>query len=138
MTIYQAFVKAKIAQIPGSTPRERMRQVAAKWRAVPALQKSSISRPHSASTQKIMKGKGFFTDFVKGVSGVLSFVPGPIGTVAKVVNIGSCLFDGSVAGAGMIKPQITELARQMHDDRAFTSGQESYMEGKRMAEAMHL
>jgi len=83
-------------------------------------------------TETVIKGKGFLTDFVKGVSSVLSFVPGLVGTVARVVNIGTRLFGGGV----MLKPQIRAIAEQMHGGRIFTSAQEAFEEGRRMAESV--
>jgi len=129
MTTYQNFVKAHVAQMPGKTPQARMREVAAKWRELPASQKTSSAKPRTAT---IIKGKGFFTDFVKGVSSVLSFVPGPVGTVARVVNIGTRLFGGGV----MSKPQVRAVAKQMHGGRIFTTAQEAFEEGRRMAESI--
>jgi len=106
-----------------------MREVAAKWRALPASQKTSSARPR---TETVIKGKGFFTYFVKGVSSVLSFVPGPVGTVARVVNIGSRLFGGGM----MSKPQINAITRQMHGRRISSTAQEAFEEGRRMAEGV--
>jgi len=139
MTTYQAFVKAHIAQMPGASPKERMRQVAAKWREVPASQKTSVAQHHVKHvTAKVIHGKGFFGDFVKGVSSILSHVPGPIGTVAGLVHTGAKLFGGTIKGRGMTKTQITSVARQMHGGRIFTTGREAFMEGERMAKAYHL
>jgi len=104
--------------------------VAAKWRELPASQKTSIAKPRA---QSVIKGKGFFTDFVKGVSSVLSLVPGPIGTVARVVNIGTRLFGGGVV---MTQPQIRAVAKQMHGGRIFTTAQEAFEEGRRMAQTI--
>jgi len=129
MTTYQDFVKAHVAQMPGKSPQARMREVAAMWRELPASQKTSIAKPRTAS---IIKDKGFFTDFVKGVSSVFYFVPGPVGTVARVVNIGTRLFGGGV----MSKPQIRAVAKQMHGGRIFTTAQEAFEEGRRMAQSV--
>jgi len=130
MTTYQDFVKAHVAQMPGKSPQARMKEVAAKWRELPASQKTSIAKPRAPS---VIKGKGFFTDFVKGVSSVLSLVPGPIGTVARVVNIGTRLFGGGVV---MTQPQIRAVAKQMHGGRIFTTAQEAFEEGRRMAQTI--
>jgi len=132
MTTYPAFVKANISKMPGATPRERMRQVAQKWRDLPSLQKTSSARPHTAG--KVMEGKGFLTDFIKGASSILSFVPGPVGAVAKVVNIGAHMFGGAVTR--MSPAQIRTIAKQMHGGQLFATKQAAFEEGKRLAEQL--
>jgi len=52
MTTYQDFVKAHVAQMPGKSPQARMREVAAKWRELPASQKTSIAKLRAASVIK--------------------------------------------------------------------------------------
>jgi len=133
MTTYPAFVKAHISKMPGATPRERMRQVAQKWRDLPASQKTSSARPRPAG--KVMEGKGFLTDFIKGASSILSFVPGPIGTVAKIVDIGTKMFGGAVTSR-MSPAQIRTIAKQLHGGQLFATKQAAFEEGKRLAEQL--
>jgi len=136
MTTYPAFVKANISKMPGTNPRERMRQVAQKWRDLPASQKTSIARPKAMHNGKVMEGKGFLTDFIKGASSILSFVPGPVGTVAKVVNIGARLFGDGIAEQRLSAEQIRTIAKQLHGGAIFATKQAAFEEGKRLAEQL--
>jgi len=115
--------------MPGSTPKERMIQVAEAWRVRSGVHtKPTKHVVKKGRGLKTVKGSGFFTDFVKGVSSVLSFVPGPVGTVASIVNKGVRLLGGGLSGA-----QINTLARSMHGGKLFTTKEQAYEEGRRLA-----
>ena len=82
---------------------------------------------------KRQAGGGFFDSFISGVrkaigmvTNVTRFIPGPIGTVSRVVNIANNLIPGGSIRVGRSKSPITLAEmRTLHGGRIFASKDEA-------------
>ena len=91
-----------------------------------------IHKLHKLHTRN-QKGSGFFGDFISGVrkaigmvTSVTKFIPGPIGTVSRVVNIANNLITGGSIRVGRAKSPITLAEmRTLHGGRIFKSRDEA-------------
>jgi len=151
---YSQFVKAHVNSMPGSTPQERMREVAKSWRekghvtaAKPSVVKyKSINKRKTMAgggIHKAMVGGGFWDDFVDGVKSVArvvrnvtdytSHIPGTVGTVSSLVNRGIRFVGGSVQPKALTNAQIMKVAKQLHGGKIFPDAATAHAEGIRLA-----
>lgn len=132
MSSYRAFVASNIRSMPGSTPQEKMRAVADAWRAQSGMGKGK--KRVGKRTKSTQTGEGFFSSLwdgikkaVKVVGPIASMIPGPVGTVAKVVTAGSKLLGNGLDSIHDVPmtPQVRKHLKKIVGGRVLTSASQA-------------